>query len=217
MLEMIAMNTAEAADTESLAPEYVVTDFPPATTDSENDLGESIASLWFAHGNAKSAARATKEELRILRTKLGEQLHEMKKMLVRPGRDGQWSGFLREHNIPRASADRLVERHLRSLNTDANLLTEPVSEPTEEAVQKLFASVWPKLRRTLRSRQSVDLFIVLLTSQFECGELTVHDIPAVMPVAATGDPASSEGDSSVEPEFCSSPTPEPDQGVISAS
>ena len=81
----------------------------------------------------------------------------MKQILAKPGRGGQWSSFLVERQIPRATADRLVARHLRSLDPNANCVTEDVSEPTEEEVQRLFTSVWPKLHRTLRSRQSVDL------------------------------------------------------------
>jgi hypothetical protein len=203
MQELIdVMNTSETTDTESLAPEYVVTDFPPETTDSENDLSESITSLWVAHANAKIASRLTNAELRVLRTRLGEQLHEMKKMLVRPGRDGQWSAFLREHQIPRATADRLVARHLRTLNPDANLLNEPISEPTEEDVQKLFASVWPKLRRTLRSRQSFQLFMALLTYEIESSEIGSREILVIAAPATTICPVSSDGDSFVEPEVC---------------
>jgi hypothetical protein len=157
--------------------------------------------LWVAHGNAKIAARATNEELRALRAKLGEQLSEMKQRLAKPGRGGQWSSFLEERQIPRATADRLVARHLRSLNPDANLLTEPIAEPTEEEVQKLFTSVWSKLRRTLRSRQSLILFIDLLTAHCENSEQRVHEIAAVMPVAATIHPVSSDGDSVGEPDF----------------
>jgi len=203
MQELIdVMNTSETTDTESLAPEYVVTDFPPETTDSENDLSESITSLWVAHANAKIASRLTNAELRVLRTRLGEQLHEMKKMLVRPGRDGQWSAFLREHQIPRATADRLVARHLRTLNPDANLLNEPISEPTEEDVQKLFASVWPKLRRVLRSRESLILFMDLLTYQIEFSEIGSGEILVIAAPATTICPVSSDGDSFVAPEVC---------------
>jgi len=142
-------------------------------TESQNDqaLGDEIASLWCAHLHAKSAARATKDELRNIRAKLGEQLCRMKQGLAQPGRSGQWSLFLRERGIPRATADRLVQRHLQSLNPDANSLSEPISEPTEKEIQRLFASVWPKIRRTLRSRQSLAVFIDLLTSHYECGEL----------------------------------------------
>ena len=210
MLEMIEVTNT----TESLA-----TDFTPETADLQNErtLGDEIACLWSAHVNAKNAARATNEELRALRAKLGEQLCRMKEVLAKPGCDGQWSGFLREHNIPRATADRLVGRHLRSLIPDANRLTEPVSEPTDEDVRKLFMAVWPKLRRTLRSQQSVLLFVDLLTSHCEHAELTVHEIPAVMPAAATFDPPTSDGDSSVEPEFYEALPPAPDRATVCAS
>jgi hypothetical protein len=196
--------------------ESLVTSFTPETMEAHNDLGEAITNLWVAHANAKIAARATSEELRALRAKLGEQLCRMKEVLARPGCDGQWSGFLREHNIPRATADRLVTRHLRSLNPDVNCLTEPVSEPTDEEVQRLFVAVWPKLRRTLKSQQSVLLFVDLLTSHFKSGEPTAHELPAVMPTAATFDPPSSDGDSVPEPEFCSAPPPGQDQEMICA-
>src|ERR1700722_9290930 len=146
-------NILDATDISDL----VLPEFLEATTESPSEqmIGETITSLWSEHLNAKNTARATNEELRVLRAKLGEQLSEMKQMLSKPGRDGQWSGFLRERNIPRATADRLVGRHLRSLNPDANCATEDVSEPTDtdEEVRKLFAMVWPKLRRTLRSQQ----------------------------------------------------------------
>jgi hypothetical protein len=210
MLEMI-----DATDT----TEPLAADCTPETIDSQNEraLGDEIANLWSAHANAKIAARATNEELRALRGKLGEQLSEMKRLLAKPGCDGQWSGFLRDRGIPRATADRLVGRHLRSLNPNANCATEPVSEPTDEDVQKLFIAVWPKLRRTLRSRQSLQLFVDLLRSHSEHSEPTVHEIAAVMPSAATFDPPSSDGDSLVEPEFCSAPPPGPDRATICAS
>jgi hypothetical protein len=132
MLEMIdAMNTIES----------VSTDFTPEMADPQVELGEEITSLWVAHANAKIAYRVTNAELRILRAKLGEQFCRMKEVLARPGRGGQWSSFLEERQIPRATADRLVARYLRSLNPDVNCITEDIPEPTEEDVRKLFASV----------------------------------------------------------------------------
>jgi hypothetical protein len=197
----------------------LATDCTPETIDSQNEraLGDEIANLWSANVSAKNAARATSEELRALRAKLGEQLSEMKQILAKPGRGGQWSSFLTERGIPRATADRLVGRHERSLHPDENCVTEDVSEPTEGEIQNLFAAVWPKLRRTLRSRQSVDLFVSLLTSHCQHSELTVHEIPAAMPATATDDPQSSDGDSLVEPEFLSALPPEPDRATICAS
>jgi hypothetical protein len=72
----------------------------------QDERADEIASLRAAHVIAKNTARATKAELHEIRLKLGEQLHEMKNRLVSPGRDGQWSGFLREHDIPRSCGYR---------------------------------------------------------------------------------------------------------------
>ena len=161
----------------------------------QNERADEIADLWAAHTEAKKAARATKAELHEIRVKLGEQLHEMKKLLVSPGRDGQWSGFLREHEIPKATADRLVRRHQRSIDPDANLLTEPIPEPTEKEVGTLFRSLLPRLRRTLRSRQSLDLFISLLTSEFESSEAADREVLVLAESTPTICSASSDGDS----------------------
>jgi hypothetical protein len=193
MLEVIdATNTEVMNAIESLA-----TELTPETTDSsEQMIGEAITNLWSAHLNAKNTARATNAEFRALRAELGAQLSEMKRLLAKPGRGGQWSSFLVERQIPRATADRLVARHLRSLDPDENCATEELSEPTDEDVQKLFIAVWPKLRRTLRSRQSVEGFVQLLMAHFKGGEMKDQENPAVM-LAATFDPPSSDGDSSV--------------------
>jgi hypothetical protein len=165
---------------------------------NEQNLDESIDSLWTAHLRAKNAARATKAELSDIRAKLGAQLSEMKEMLSKPGRGGQWSSWLQEKGIPRATADRLVKGHERSLNPDANRPNEATSEPTEEEVMRCFNSLWPKLRRTLRTRQSLLLFVEMLTDHFECGEADrVLVLTAVEPTICT---ASSDRNYD-EPEF----------------
>jgi hypothetical protein len=175
MLEMIDTTNADAMNaTESLA-----TDFTPAATDPETEIGETITGLWVAHANAKIVARATNEKLRALRATLGEQLSRMKQILSKPGRGGQWSSFLSERGIPRATADRLASRHLRSLNPDKNCVGEEISEPTEEEVQRLLTSVWPKLRRVLRSQQTLDLFVRLLTSRCQYSRPAVRENPTI--------------------------------------
>jgi hypothetical protein len=213
MLEVIDATNTDAMN----VIESSVTEFTPETTDPQTEIGEAITNLWVAHANAKIAARATNEELRALRGKLGEQLSEMKRLLAKPGCDGQWSGFLRERNIPRATADRLVARHQRSIDPNANCATEDVSEPTDADVQKLFIAVWPKIRRTLRSRQSVDLFVRLLTSQFESCQVTDQEISVATPATEIPDLPSLDGDSSVPPQSYDALPPEIDQGVICSS
>jgi len=190
----------------------------PATMDSQNEqnLDDEIAGLWAAHAQAKNAARATKDELRNIRAKLGEQLSEMKELLAQPGRGGQWSAFLREQCIPRATADRLVAHYEQSINPDANRPSEAFSEPTEEEIQKLVTAVWPKLRRTLRSRQSLLLFVDLLTSQFNSSGATDREILVLASSAATICPVS-DGDYFAEPPSGSMLRPGSSQEVIPVS
>jgi|HubBroStandDraft_1064217.scaffolds.fasta_scaffold46702_1 hypothetical protein len=205
MLDMIdAINTIESVSTE----------FSPATGGLQIERGDEIASLWSAHQNAKNVARATNEELRVLRANLGQQLSEMKKLLVKSGRSGQWSGFLREHQIPRATGDRLVARHLRSLNPESNLLTEPICEPTQEEIETLFKSILPRLQRILKTPRSIYRFVSLLTSRYECGEATDRGIMVLAPAALTICPESSDEGCFGEPEVCAAAVVGADEQAI---
>jgi hypothetical protein len=187
--------------------ESVSTDFPPETVESQTEpiLREQIANLWSAHLSAKNTARATNEELRALRAKLGEQLSEMKETLASPGREGRWSSFLREHGIPRATADRLVKHHEAALNPNINCTSEADSEPTDEKVQKLFRSWWPKLCRVLRTPQSRYRFIDLFASHYECREVTDRGILFLKPAEPIICPSSSDGQPVGEPELDAAP------------
>jgi hypothetical protein len=178
----------------------VLPEFPAVTVEiqSEQELSNEIASLWSAHVNAKTTARATNEDLRNIRAKLGEQLCRMKDMLAKPGRDGQWSGFLRNCNIPRATADRLVARRQQSLNPDPNRLSDAVSEPTKPEIIKFFNSISPKLRRFLKTPNAVYNFIAMLTFYYHCGEVTDRGILVLKPDICS---AFSDGGSSAEPEY----------------
>jgi hypothetical protein len=160
-------------DTINLIDAVVTEDSEPtAEVTTESQLSEEIGELWSIHIQATSTINRTKAELRTIRLDLGARLCEMKKLLSRPGRNGQWSSWLQERGIARATADRLAKRYAETLGPDANRLTEAIPEATEEAVQKVFASVWPKLRRTLTTPSSLHHFIVLFSSHYECCEMT---------------------------------------------
>jgi hypothetical protein len=136
---------------------------PTGELTTEAALSEEIGQLWSVHIQTKTTIDRTKEELQTIRLDLGARLHEMKKLLSTPGRNGRWSSWLQERQIPRATADRLVMRHQRSLHPDANRLNEAF-EPSEQEVMRLFNSILPKLRRTLRTPQSLYRFVDLLAS-----------------------------------------------------
>jgi hypothetical protein len=129
----------------------------------ESVLTDQIVQLWQVHGDYQTSMKHETEKFRALRNELGKLLHQMKELLARPGRNGQWSAWLKEQALPRATADRLALKYERSLHPHANCLIESISEPTEEEIQKFLFKVLPKLRRVLRTPQSVYRFVDLLT------------------------------------------------------
>jgi hypothetical protein len=168
---------------------------------SESQLSEEITQLWSVHTQTKTTIDRTKAELRTIRLDLGARLCEMKKLLSRPGRNGQWSSWLHQRRIPRATADRLVIRYEQSLNPDANRLNETISEPTEEEIQKLFNSMRPKLRRILATPQGLYRFVDLLTSSCDrtCRRVTAEGILILKPLQADS-VAPSAGEHEAEPQ-----------------
>jgi hypothetical protein len=158
LAEEIPAQLAATETTESQTPEL-----EPLAQD-ETALTAQITELWRLHINYAASMRSQTQNLRSLRAELGKRLSEMKQILARPGRGGEWSGWLRERRIPRATADRLVTKYERSLNPDENRLTESISEPTEEEIQTLLDRMLPKLRKALPTKTSVYKFIELLAS-----------------------------------------------------
>jgi hypothetical protein len=128
-------------------------------TEAERKLTTDINYLWSVHVQAQNTVATTKDELKVIRQRLGERLHEMKLLLARPGRNGQWSSFLQQQGIPRSTADRLVAGHERSRAPETNCVSDAIHEPTEQDIQKLFTSVWPRLAKTLTTPESVYDFV----------------------------------------------------------
>jgi hypothetical protein len=129
----------------------------------EGALTAEIVQLWQVHGDYQKSIKHETEQFRALRSELGKLLHQMKALLARPGRGGQWSAWLKERSISRATADRLVQKYMYSLHLHANCLTEQLTEPSEEEIQEVFFKVIRKLRPVLRTPHSVYRFVDLLT------------------------------------------------------
>jgi hypothetical protein len=165
---------------------------PNSGFEIERNLATQIGELWSIHTQAEAAAVQSKEHLSQIRHKLGERLCEVKKLVARPGRRGGWSAFLAAQGIPRASADRYVQQYQQTLHPDSNCLDESI-ESTELGVRRLFAAVWPRLRRVITSGEALDLFVRELTTAYD--ERAVHQCekgiaansapqPALEPVGA---------------------------------
>jgi hypothetical protein len=126
----------------------------------EIQLSQEISELWSVHTRLAANHKTTAKELRQLRAKLAESLYAVKNLLSRPGRGGEWRGWLRERRIPRSTADRLVSRHAETLTGEnANVPSGAISNLPEDSAEKLAKSVWQRFGKTLATDECVIRFI----------------------------------------------------------
>jgi len=124
-------------------------------------LTEEIATLWSAQRDHAAAARRTREELKTLRRDLGQRLHAVKVLLVQTGRGGRWAAYLREQRIPRATANRLVQRHEETLQpVTEKRLSETISPSIEQEIEALFKKLRPQLLKVLTTQEAAFQFVV---------------------------------------------------------
>jgi hypothetical protein len=143
----------------AVIPTLAPTDVDSAT---EQELAHAITELWSVHVQAQSIVKKTRADLKAVRTNLAERLHSMKALLAKPGRSGQWSSFLSQHNISRTSADRLVSSHEKSLNPDGNGTN---GATTDEEIEKMAQSVWARLEKKLKGHREKYLFFTRVITE----------------------------------------------------
>src|ERR1039458_6030253 len=110
----------------------------------ETQLAQEISTLWTEHTRLSADRKATAKDLRQVRAILAERLFAMKSVLSRPGRGGEWRGWLRKRGIPRSSADRLCARHAETLGSgnEGNVPSGAISNPSEDTAEKVAKDVW---------------------------------------------------------------------------
>jgi hypothetical protein len=127
---------------------------------TEAQLTSRICELWRVHVKANIAIGETREGLKRIRIQLSRRLHELKGILSRPGRGGEWSAFLASSGIPRSTADRLVRAHEGTLTPKSeNCTTGATDEPIEATIQRQVRTLWPRMSQVLTTRESVEMFI----------------------------------------------------------
>lgn len=180
----VAQHT-QAAPTTKTAPAVEVT--KAAATRGDEHAGESdgseeeavvkrhITSLWADHEKkmtslikTEASLHTTKEQLNLMRAELGKHFFELKKLLAKPGCKGRWAEFLRDEDIPRASADRYAKSHKRSLEGEnGKRLTEAISTPTEAEIKKMVVKLTPGLLRSLPTPESITQFLREMTAALQ--------------------------------------------------
>src|ERR1017187_5554134 len=128
-------------------------------SEEEQRLADEIGQLWEVHAEAKTTVTKTKGELKAIRELLSERLYELKQLLARPGRCGQWSSWLKERKISRATADRLVQRYGANL-PGYESPQEAISNPSKDTAEKVAKDVWSRFGKVLTTEDSVIDFIV---------------------------------------------------------
>jgi hypothetical protein len=156
-------------------PEFQSNPAQPDDAAIETQLTQEISALWSDHVRLSANHKTTAKELRQLRAALAERLYAVKNLLARPGRGGEWRGWLRERAIPRSTADRLVSRHAENLgNENRNVLSGAISEG-EDTVEQMVQSLLPRLKRTLPDTQAVFKFIAAVGEAFGLSAETTED------------------------------------------
>ncbi len=164
----------------------------PDGTAMEAQLTEEISTLWSSHVRLNADRKATSKELRQIRASLAERLHAMKSLLSRPGRGGQWRGWLRQQGIPRSTADRLCAHHAETLGIRNEIAPSGAINLGENAVEQLVQSLLPRLKRNLPDTQSVFRFLAAVGQAFGLKSETTEDcIMVSQPTTAKSKPSPS--------------------------
>jgi hypothetical protein len=162
-----AGNSDEAA-TEHREGKPNPSDGSGSQVDEEAALAEQIGQLWFSVQLRMREIRRNSKERAAIKSNLARDLHRYKALLVRTGRSGKWSAFLRSNEIPRATADRYVEKWQRTLTQVVeNRLAEPTSQPTAEEVTRMVNRLKPKLLRVLTTAGAVEQFMGALAAALQ--------------------------------------------------
>jgi hypothetical protein len=123
-------------------------------------LVKHIGLIWSTVQFKTRNIRKNREERAPFRVDLARELYGFKARLAGSGRSGKWSAFLRDIDIPRATADRYVQRWEHSLTqVSENRLDEPISPPTTEEVTRMVNRIKPKLLRLLTTADAVERFM----------------------------------------------------------
>ncbi len=148
-----------------------------AGSEQEVILATRIAALWAADRATGSSLKRDKRELDRLRSELAEHLAAMKEVLKGKGREGLWLPFLRDHRIPKTTAERLVLRH--RCTQEQKCTTGTLVPAPEVSVEEIVKSLGKKLS-VLTTRALADEFLrrvgAVLQEQIRSQEASAKDV-----------------------------------------
>lgn len=131
---------------------------PLCPVDDEFVAGE-IVNRWFHREDSRRLKNLHETDMLKWDAELAELLFRMKLKLSRLGRNGGWSLWLRQQNIQRSTADRLVAQYAESYGLSDELRHREISEPLQGNVCIAASRTSKRLEKTLRSPKSRLTFV----------------------------------------------------------
>ena len=162
-----------------------------ADAGEESRLTEEIIGLWSQHLELSGTRKATAKELRLIRNRLAERLYQVKTLLARPGRNGQWRSWLKQRGIVRSTADRLCQRYAESLGIEGEIASPAATSGAEDTVEQLVQTLLPRLKRTLPDIPSVFCFLASVGEAFGLKTETTEDCIMLSQPKEQSEPAAS--------------------------
>ena len=122
-------------------------------------LSGEIVKLWAARETSRRLMNLNKGEMQRADEELGQKLYVVKQLLCKLGRQGRWSSWLKERNIARSSADRLVLQYAEANGLTDELPHRAITEPLEGDVCLFSRRVSEWAEKRLPSLKSRMVFI----------------------------------------------------------
>jgi predicted nucleic acid-binding protein len=141
---------------------------PLCPVDDEFVAGEAV-NRWFHREQSRRLKNLHESEMLTFDAELAELLFRMKQRLSRLGRNGGWSLWLRQHNIQRSTADRLVAQYAESYGLTDELRHREIAEPLEANVCLAANRTSKRLKNMLKTPRSRLTFMKVLGDLFGLG------------------------------------------------
>jgi hypothetical protein len=139
---------------------------PLCPVDDEYVAGE-IVNRWHHREQSRRLMNMHEAEMLEFDETLGELLYRRKQILCQPGRNGQWSLWLRQQKIQRSTADRLVVQYASSYGLTDELRHRDIAAPLEANVCLAANRTSKRMRNMLNTPRSRMAFVGTLANLFQ--------------------------------------------------
>jgi len=134
---------------------------------TDENLGDEISLRWSQREYHRHIIDLQRAEILKVDAVLGEMLYRLKKKLSRVGRGGEWSAWLREHNIVRNSADRMILDFAEFFGLGDELPHRIAAEPRQNQICQAAYRISDRLEGMLQTPHARMDFLRCLADLFE--------------------------------------------------